>query len=264
MSNTGYIKLHRQLLDWEWFDNPNMVKVWVYFLLKAKYKDCSWQGITIPRGSFITSLDTISKDCKMSVREVRTCLNRLKLTGELTIKTTNRYSMVTICKYDDYNSVDSEIDKQTDKPTDNQETSQRQTNDKQTTTDKEYNNINNRKKKKEIKEDSSLCEKFPFDSWWDSYQKKRNRDACEKKWSKLSDADKEAIMEHTPKYVESTPDKQYRKDPLSYLNQHTWNDEIIKRQQTNTSLDSGAPVDYPGYIPGRYNLSDEEKNKWND
>ena len=149
MSNTGFIKLHRQLLDWEWFDNSDMVKVWVYFLLKAKYKDCSWQGITIPRGSFITSLDTISKDCKLSVREVRTCLNRLKSTGELTIKTTNRYSMITICKYDDYNSVDSEIDKQSDKPTDNQETSQRQTNDKQTTIDKEYNNRNNRKKKKE-------------------------------------------------------------------------------------------------------------------
>ena len=151
MSNTGFIKLHRKLLDWEWFDNPDMVKVWVYFLLKAKYKDCSWQGITIPRGSFIASLDTISKDCKLSVREVRTCLKRLKSTGELTIKTTNRYSMITICKYDDYNSVDSEIDKQSDKPTDNQETSQRQTKDKQTTIDKEYNNRNNRKKKKEEK-----------------------------------------------------------------------------------------------------------------
>lgn len=78
MANRGYAKLHRQLLEWEWWDDPKMVQVWVYFLLKANYQDTMWHGITIPRGSFVTSIDTISKDTHLSVREIRTCLNKLK------------------------------------------------------------------------------------------------------------------------------------------------------------------------------------------
>lgn len=147
MANRGYVKLHRQLLEWEWWDDPQMVHVWIYFLLKANYQDSKWHGIDIPRGSFVTSIDTISKDTHLSVREIRTCLNKLKTTGEVTIKATNRYSVITICKYDIYNSVDAESDKPSDTQQDKQETSKRQTRDKQATTD------NNNKEYKETKEE---------------------------------------------------------------------------------------------------------------
>lgn len=157
----GYIKLHRQLLNWEWWDNANMTRIWIYFLLKANYQDSTWHGITIPRGSFITSLDAICKDTGLSVREIRTCLNRLKSTGELTIKTTNRYTMVTISKYDVYNSFEDKSDKQNDTPQDNQETNKRQTRDKQTTTD---NNNKEYKETKEeiIKENTNVSKKKDF------------------------------------------------------------------------------------------------------
>lgn len=101
--NNGYMWLHRQLLDWEWFENSHMVHLWVYFLLKANYQDKKWRGIDIPRGSFVTSLDTISKDTKLSIQSIRTCIEKLKSTGEITVESTHRYSIVTICKYDNYN-----------------------------------------------------------------------------------------------------------------------------------------------------------------
>ena len=66
-----------------------------------------------------------------------------------------------------------------------------------------------------------------FDEFWEIYDKKVGRFKCEEKFSKLKDKDLIHISEHIVAYVESTPEKQYRKNPLSYLNQHTWEDEII-------------------------------------
>ena len=73
------------------------------------------------------------------------------------------------------------------------------------------------------------AEDVAFDDWWDIYDKKCGRKDCEKKWRKLSLEEKEACIAATPAYVSSTPDKQFRKNPLSYLNQKAWNDEIIIR-----------------------------------
>ncbi len=78
-----------------------------------------------------------------------------------------------------------------------------------------------------------------FDYWWNLYDKKVGRENCVKKWSKLTTKEKEACISATPTYVASTPDKQFRKNPLSYLNQKAWNDEIIPRNNgtDKSSLD---------------------------
>ena len=85
--------------------------------------------------------------------------------------------------------------------------------------DKEYD--------KEYDNESTKVDIFSFDEFWVMYDKKVNRSRCEKKWHTLSDAKKDAIKAALPKYIESTPDKQYRKNPLTYLNGECWNDEII-------------------------------------
>ena len=70
-----------------------------------------------------------------------------------------------------------------------------------------------------------------FDDFWDGYQKKIGRDACLKKWSKLKQIEKEKIMEFLPAYIESTPEVKYRKNPQTFLNQKSWNDEIITKEK---------------------------------
>lgn len=65
-----------------------------------------------------------------------------------------------------------------------------------------------------------------FESWWNMYDKKTGKDACLKKWMKLSEYDQLAIYGVVGPYVISTPDKQYRKNPLTYLNGGHWKDEI--------------------------------------
>jgi uncharacterized protein YdaU (DUF1376 family) len=67
-----------------------------------------------------------------------------------------------------------------------------------------------------------------FSDFWDMYDKKRGDvGKIKSKWSKLTQSEKEAIIDYLPAYIASTPDKKFRKDPLTFLNNKSWNDEII-------------------------------------
>jgi len=67
-----------------------------------------------------------------------------------------------------------------------------------------------------------------FFEFWDLYDKKvGDKEKIQKKFEGLSETDKQLILDHVPKYKLSKPDKQYRKDPATYLNNKSWNDEII-------------------------------------
>ena len=73
-----------------------------------------------------------------------------------------------------------------------------------------------------------------FSSFWNTYSKKvGDKQKIERKWNKLSKAEKQAVMDHLKEYIPSTPNLQYRKNPQTYLNNKSWNDEIITTQNTN-------------------------------
>ena len=143
---TGWIKIHRSFLTWEWFDKAEMVQVFIYLLLKANHDAKEWHGITIERGQIVTSVARIAQDTRLSTRTVRTCLERLKTTNEVTIETTSKYTLITINKYDTYQDVEDVTDKVNDNVCGKQTTNKRQTNDKQTTTNKNDKNVKNNKK----------------------------------------------------------------------------------------------------------------------
>ena len=66
-----------------------------------------------------------------------------------------------------------------------------------------------------------------FDKFWDLYDKKEDRDKCEKKWNSLTNNEREEIMQKLPPYIQATPDKKFRKNPITYLNNKSWNNEIV-------------------------------------
>jgi hypothetical protein len=74
---------------------------------------------------------------------------------------------------------------------------------------------------------AEVVEQYPFETFWNTYDKMRNRGDCEFVWQRLSDTDKANIMQHVTKYIASTPNKKYRKDPITYLKKRSWEDEII-------------------------------------
>lgn len=133
----GYIRLFRKIRDWEWYTDVNTKTLYIHCLLMANFSEKKWRGNTIPAGSFITSYEKLATGCGLSVRQVRTALNKLKMTGELTSSTTSSYSMITVNNWTDYQPDDTQSDKQT--------TSERQTDDKQATTTNNNRIIKNNK-----------------------------------------------------------------------------------------------------------------------
>lgn len=140
----GWIKLHRKILDWEWFTSPSTLQLFIYLLLRANKEDKKWRGILIKRGQLVTSVATISEETKLSTQQVRTSLNRLKSTNEITSKTTNRFTLVTVCKYESYQLYE-ETEQQA------KQQALQQTNNKQITNKQQQlkNNKNIRNNKKE-------------------------------------------------------------------------------------------------------------------
>lgn len=134
----GWIKLHRKIVDWEWWEDVNTSRLFLTILLHANHEPKQWRGMTVNRGQFVTSLDALSRLSGLSVRSVRTSLNKLKKTSEVTCKTTSKYTVITVCCWEKFQKSDTQSD--------NQETNDRQTTDKQTTTTKNDKNDKNDKK----------------------------------------------------------------------------------------------------------------------
>ena len=99
---TGWIKLHRKFLEWEWFDIADMVKLFIFLLLNTNTKPKVWHGNKIRRGQYLTSLNTLQEKTGLSRQNIRTCLRRLEETEEINTLTNTRYTLITICKYEDY------------------------------------------------------------------------------------------------------------------------------------------------------------------
>lgn len=135
--NQGFIKIHRKFLEWEWYTDTNTKLVFLHCLLMANWKDGRFRGEVIPRGSFVSSYPQIAQQTDLSIQSVRTALNHLKSTGELTVKTTSKYSVFTVVKYGLYQE-------------DNRQTN-RQATGKQQAANSQLTTIEEKKEKKEGK-----------------------------------------------------------------------------------------------------------------
>lgn len=89
----------------------------------------------------------------------------------------------------------------------------------------------------------SVSINIPFNIFWDLYDKKvGNKEKIENKWNKLTNEDRTRIMEYVPKYKNATPDKKYRKNPDTFFNQKSWNDEIIGDKKTFAPMDKNMKL----------------------
>ncbi len=97
-----WVKLHSKFLNWEWYKDKNTKILFIHCLLKANWKDGRFEGMVIPRGSFVTSLDILAKELSLTVQEIRTALKHLISTNVLTSKSTNKYRVITVVSYELY------------------------------------------------------------------------------------------------------------------------------------------------------------------
>ena len=146
----GWIKLYRDIEDWRYFSDAKTLQLFLYLILHANTEDCYFHSELCRRGELITSISHLSDVLNLSTQNIRTIFR--KLNGkELTIKTTNRNTHITICNYDSYQGEK----KETNKENNTQITNKQQTTNKQLTTIKEYKN----KEYKKEEEISTIVDK---------------------------------------------------------------------------------------------------------
>lgn len=134
----GWIKIHRSLLDWEWYQDTNCVRLALHFLLKANYQPKKWKGIIIDRGQLVTTRGQLSEETGLSEMQIRTAIDKLDNCGFITKSGTHKYTIITICNYDYYQQKQDGCD-DGEQPADNQQiTSEQPTDNQQITTTKEY------------------------------------------------------------------------------------------------------------------------------
>lgn len=86
--------------------------------------------------------------------------------------------------------------------------------------------LNVNKKTQSRVEESRVEESiYPFDDFWDDYDRKVERKKCEKKWKNVSEKDREEIKKFIPIYKKYQPDSKFRKYPSTFLNNEIWNDD---------------------------------------
>ena len=166
----GFVKFHRKILNWEWYQDTNTFRLFFHLIAKAQWKNSRYQGHEVPRGSLVIGRKALALELGMSEQSVRTALEHLKSTGEITLKSTNKFTIATIVKYCDFQDVPTN-----EQPTTNQQlTNNQPTTNQQLTTSKERKNI----RKKEGKNNKQIV--FPenlntdsFRSHWERWVKYR-------------------------------------------------------------------------------------------
>lgn len=150
----GYIKLYRKVLEWEWHDEPITVATFIYCLLRANYDLQRWHGELVQPGQFITSMSNMASDIGISRQNLKTAINHLKSTHTLTTKSTNKWTLVTIEKWAEYQSAGEKVTNGITNGLTNELTSNQLSTNQQPTTIKEY------KEYKENKKDINYKEQF--------------------------------------------------------------------------------------------------------
>ena len=112
---SGWIKLHKTLKDWQWYDDHNATRLLVHLLLSVNYKDKEWKGQTIKAGTYVTSWENLAKEIGLSVKQTRVAMDKLERSKEVARHATNKWQAVSLIKWDKLQCEDVEKDKQTDK-----------------------------------------------------------------------------------------------------------------------------------------------------
>lgn len=217
----GYIAISRKLFQHELFTEKreySRFEAWVDLIQLCAFEDNNsmlFKGRVVKwgRGQAIASVRFLQQRWSWKSVDKVFCFLELLRSQEM-IQTDKEQGIgrITLCKYDDYNP----------KPNKNRNTDR-------TVAEHRPNNIKEYNKEEIIKakEGSEPKDETDFIWFWEAYGKKADRSKCEHKFKNLSQAERNSIRIHVPEYVASTPNTQYRKNPLTYLNGKCWNDEIF-------------------------------------
>lgn len=103
---TGWVKIHRSLLNWQWYSNLNVCRVFLHLLLSANFEERNWQGQVIKRGQVVKSLQNLASETGLTVKQVRGALDKLKRTNDIEIKGHTAFSLITVVNYNKWQDAE--------------------------------------------------------------------------------------------------------------------------------------------------------------
>jgi uncharacterized phage protein (TIGR02220 family) len=115
----GWIKLHRNILEWRWITSSNHLAVFTTLLLRATHKESSWRDIRLSPGQLITGRKQLSSWTGLSEMQIRTILKDLVTSGEINQQITSKFSIITIANWEKYQQDNQQIT--SNQPTSNQQ-----------------------------------------------------------------------------------------------------------------------------------------------
>ncbi len=98
----GFVKLPRSILDWRWYTEPNVLRLYIHLLLNASFKDTEWKTKIVKKGQVITGRKALAAELEMSESQVRTALEKLEKSKDISISATNKYSIITLLKWAEF------------------------------------------------------------------------------------------------------------------------------------------------------------------
>ena len=234
----GYVKLWRKSLDSPVWKNPNLWRFWSWCLLKASHRETAelagYQCVQLNPGQFLFGRKVASQETGLSERSIRTSLHSLEKLGKLTIEPTNKFSVLTIVKWEDYQHCDQQATTKM--------TSKRPASDQQATT---FKNDKNVKKKEESPTDSCSGRSVPnakspysesFEMFWKAYPptRKGSKYKASVAWKKIGQSKLtkfQTIMDALTRQIDAAhfvnnKGEDFTPNAVTWLNGRRWEDDI--------------------------------------
>ena len=141
--NETWLKLYRSMLDWEWYQDINTKVLFLHLLLIVNIRPQRKLGMSIPAGSIDKTQEQLATETGLTLRQLRTAISKLKLTGELTVVRGSKFSVYTLKNWSRYQAERQKIVRSFD----SRATVERQKSD---SLNKNNKNLKNRKKEEAL------------------------------------------------------------------------------------------------------------------
>lgn len=223
--------------DWEWYENTNVFRLFTHCLLHTNTQDTRYCGREIKAGQFVSSIPRISAETGLTESQVRTALKKLKDTGYISTKSTNKYTIYTVNGYQKY------IDCGQVAETTTEENTVVENGTKMEQTDKNAKK-NCEKSKENFEKSNKKAINECFERLWKQYPNKRGK-------GQVSDTKKKTLYEIGEEKIERALKR--------YLDDLSKDSSWRKPQNGSTFFNSG----YVDYLDENYEKPQEPKPQRN-
>lgn len=237
MSDSGWFRYHRSMDKSLYRNKPDYHSVWCYILSHATHRPYKTtfgkesNVIMLETGQLITSINSIMSVTGVNYSKTRRILKNLKSDYRIDYQTSTVSTLITVVNWCQYQ----QSEHQSEQPVNNQRITSEQpvtTNNNTSTQTQQTKDI----VAKATLSKTSSDDEYSFDKFWNIYNKKKSKQKCEKRYSRISKKDKELIFEHLKEYIPSTESNnaEYRLHPHTYLNGARWLDEVNNKNKVQS------------------------------